>query len=269
MDDKNVTPAETTDQPQDAVTRSQKITAIRDFADWLADNPAVVVPNLTLTRHLQNDYDGTESENLDTVRAVAASLGTGTDESLDDRTVLRVRVNKHVRYELFAWHKAGRGHRTELDRLRAEVAELRAARKPLVSDETIAEAGAMEARDRAAGGPPWEVPEHPENFQPGGWHHGQLDPTDGDALVVDGGKLVDETPKLVTAERAREIVDAGGVVHRDERYSGDYRYIVDDMGALGQQEPGPCYVPSGFHAPEVVAEMQAQCVARHPGRECR
>lgn len=44
----------------------------------------------------------------------------------------------------------------------------------IISDETIAEAVAMAERDRKAGGPPWEVPEHPDNFQPGGWHHGQL-----------------------------------------------------------------------------------------------
>jgi hypothetical protein len=41
-------------------------------------------------------------------------------------------------------------------------------------------------------------------------------------------------PKLVTAERAREIIEAGGAVHRDERYTGDYRYIVDDMGSLAR-----------------------------------
>jgi hypothetical protein len=46
--------------------------------------------------------------------------------------------------------------------------------KPLISDETIAEAEAMAERDRLAGGPPWEVPDHPDNFQPGGWHRGQL-----------------------------------------------------------------------------------------------
>lgn len=44
----------------------------------------------------------------------------------------------------------------------------------IISDETIAEVAAMEERDRAAGGPPWEVPDHPDNFQPGGWHHGQI-----------------------------------------------------------------------------------------------
>lgn len=51
-------------------------------------------------------------------------------------------------------------------------------RKPLVSQETIDEAAAMEARDREAGGFPWDVPEHPDNFQPGGWHHGQIFGTD-------------------------------------------------------------------------------------------
>lgn len=35
-----------------------------------------------------------------------------------------------------------------------------------------------------------------------------------------------ENPKLVTAERAREITEAGGTVRRDERYTGDYKYIV-------------------------------------------
>lgn len=46
--------------------------------------------------------------------------------------------------------------------------------RPLVSDETIAEAAAMAERDRAAGGPPWEISDHPDNDQPGGWHHGQI-----------------------------------------------------------------------------------------------
>lgn len=44
----------------------------------------------------------------------------------------------------------------------------------IISDSTLAEIAAMEERDRLAGGPPWEVPEHPENFRPGGWHHGQI-----------------------------------------------------------------------------------------------
>lgn len=62
----------------------------------------------------------------------------------------------------------------ELEKARARVAELESERKPLVSDSTIAEAAAMEARDREAGGAPWEVADHPENAQPGGWHRGQI-----------------------------------------------------------------------------------------------
>ena len=47
--------------------------------------------------------------------------------------------------------------------------------QPLViSASTIAEIEAIAERDRLAGGPPWEVPDHPDHDQPGGWHHGQL-----------------------------------------------------------------------------------------------
>lgn len=55
-----------------------------------------------------------------------------------------------------------------------ELAMPPAAGRPLVSDATIAEAAAMQERDQAAGGPPWEVPDHPDNQQPGGWHQGQI-----------------------------------------------------------------------------------------------
>mgnify|MGYP001111778512 CR=1 FL=1 len=37
-------------------------------------------------------------------------------------------------------------------------------------------------------------------------------------------------PRLTTAEGAREIVEAGGSVHRDDRYTGDYRYLIDSYG---------------------------------------
>lgn len=39
-----------------------------------------------------------------------------------------------------------------------------------------------------------------------------------------------ENPRLTDADGARAIVEAGGSVHRDERYTGDYRYIVDSYG---------------------------------------
>lgn len=46
--------------------------------------------------------------------------------------------------------------------------------RPLISDETLAEVAAMGERDRLAGGSPWEIPDHPDNWQPGSWHRGQL-----------------------------------------------------------------------------------------------
>lgn len=49
-----------------------------------------------------------------------------------------------------------------------------AARIDAAHAAAIAEAEAMEERDRLAGGPPWEVADHPDNNLPGGWHHGQL-----------------------------------------------------------------------------------------------
>lgn len=65
-------------------------------------------------------------------------------------------------------------HRAGLLRIPAPAGAASKRTRPLVSDETIAEAAAMAERDRAAGGPPWEVPDHPDSFQPGGWHHGQI-----------------------------------------------------------------------------------------------
>ncbi len=47
--------------------------------------------------------------------------------------------------------------------------------QPLViSQSTLDELREIEERDRAAGGFPWEVPDHPDNSLPGGWHHGQI-----------------------------------------------------------------------------------------------
>ena len=40
--------------------------------------------------------------------------------------------------------------------------------------QAVAELDAMSARDRAAGGAPWDVPTHPDHNLPGGWHRGQI-----------------------------------------------------------------------------------------------
>jgi hypothetical protein len=105
--------------------RAAQIAAIHGLADWLAEHPHVPMPTLSLHRHLHSG-DGTDVENLAAVRSLAEQIGVGADEGLDDRTVLRYRVNEHVWYELFAWHKDGRGNLAELERLRARVAELEA-----------------------------------------------------------------------------------------------------------------------------------------------
>jgi hypothetical protein len=40
--------------------------------------------------------------------------------------------------------------------------------------QALKELAELEDRDRAAGGPPWEVPDHPDHDLPGGWHRGQI-----------------------------------------------------------------------------------------------
>jgi hypothetical protein len=134
--------------------RDAQIAALHAFADWLAGNSAIPMPHLNINRHLMG-VDGTEAENLATVRSLANQLGAEVDEHLDDRTVLRYRVGEHLWYELFAWHKAGRNACDEIEQLRARVAELEArdaltySREaddptPLtISDETIEAVGRM------------------------------------------------------------------------------------------------------------------------------
>lgn len=46
--------------------------------------------------------------------------------------------------------------------------------RPLDVSQAVAELDAMSARDRAAGGPPWNVPTHPDHDLPGGWHRGNI-----------------------------------------------------------------------------------------------
>lgn len=160
MTSPNVQPDEVVDQ------RAKFVAGLREFATWVEERPWVPITRHGWTDHqnvrIQVDLDG--AEGVEQVRSIGERLGVEVRENLDDRTSVDVRIGA-ADYSVIAWHKAGRPG--ELEKLRAE-------RKPLVSDETIAEAAAMEARDREAGGPPWEVPAHPENAQPGGWHRGQI-----------------------------------------------------------------------------------------------
>lgn len=153
-----------------ATKRAAQVAAIHEFAEWLAANPDMPVPTLSFHRHL-HDSDGTETENLDTVRNLAVGLAVGTDEHLDDRTVLRVKVNEHVWYEVFAWHKGGRGNIGELARLRARIAELEGTTDPDATGLTYTRADS-EADDPTPVSPA-RVPLHTGSV------------VDGDVLVTD------------------------------------------------------------------------------------
>lgn len=170
--------------------RSKRIAEIRQLADWLERHPEAPMPYMiSASEHLSREAfgDGTEVERLAKVRDLAASLGIKTDEHLEDRTRLIVDFG-NARYELVAWHPAGRPNQPE------------ATPDP---EPPLASGRELSAADEAT-------------------PTGKREPlhTGG---VVDGGRLVDETP---------------------------------------------CYVPCGFHAPEVIAEEIALCAASHPGREC-
>jgi hypothetical protein len=162
--------------------RAERIAAIRELADWLAANPDMPMPSykLDVQVHLQNGYDGTETENLNRVRKLAASLGIETNERADDRTIMRVTFGRYADYEVFAWHKGGRD--SELERLRAKVAELEAANARLDEQATGDPVGLTYSR----------VDDDPSVIRP----HSPRVPLHTGA-VVDGGELVGETPVTV------------------------------------------------------------------------
>lgn len=92
--------------------------------------------------------------------------------------------------------------------------------RPVISDSTIAEAAAMEERDRLAGGPPWEVHDHPDHDLPGGWHR-RL-----------GTAWPDETerPELPSAEQCEQIFHAALKAH-------DMEGVVTALCILAVQDP--------------------------------
>lgn len=194
----------------DKVQRDEQIAAIHDLADWLAANPDMPMPSLNLFRHL-NHTDGTDAECLDLVRDLAASIGVAADEHLDDRTVLRYRVNGKVWYELFAWHKAGRGAIDEVDRLRARVAELEA-RGPRVAEPDPTGMAYTRADDDAVD-PTQPGPREP--LHTGGMtESGLVDETGDGSYLVDHGPV---KPPYGTTDReaydraeAKPVDETGG-----------------------------------------------------------
>lgn len=187
-----------------AAERTQKIANIRALATFLEANP-----DFPMTEYMVDQTDVRGPEGLAVVRALGRRLGVKVDDSLDDRTSLQI-VTGHHHHKLIAWHEDGRpaepapepaADPTDLGASfdSSQMADADAtpvptsrryephfadgntgvdlvdeSERPLVSAATIAEVAAMEVRDREAGGPPWEVPDHPDNAQPGGWHRGQI-----------------------------------------------------------------------------------------------
>jgi hypothetical protein len=158
--------------------RSERIASFRTFVEFLEQNPTAPVPSATQHHHLDNGQDDElQAENLALVRDLAAKLGVGTDEHLDDRTVLRIKVAPHLWYELFAWHRSGRGLVGEVERLRGEVARLNARIAKLDEQATGDPTGLTYSREQD--GPTPVSPARGGPVHTGG--------------VVAGGQLVDET----------------------------------------------------------------------------
>lgn len=134
MDDKTVTPAETIDQPDRDDERAAFVTGLHTFADFLAANPWVPLPSRTYASKQLNYMNSARESVASTMaelREIAGLLGVTPDENLADRTRVFTTIGS-VEYGVLVWHPAGRPgeldeREAELERLRAEVAELRAA----------------------------------------------------------------------------------------------------------------------------------------------
>jgi hypothetical protein len=125
----NVQPAEQPDQLGRQPHATEFAAGLRQFADWLEER--LWLP----TRRPGSDYqqpariqiDLHEHMDFEKVRDIADRLGVKTDERLDDRTSVEVRVGS-VDYEVIAWHRGGRPdeREAEIEKLRARIAELEA-----------------------------------------------------------------------------------------------------------------------------------------------
>lgn len=178
MTDPTVPPAD------DAAKRSAAIADLRAFADFLARNPWAPLPQANLQADLQenaDDFWNGGAAGVAELRRIADAMGEKPEEHLTDRTQVK-RQFGGLQYQVITWHTAGRPDErdprdVELERLRAEVAELRAA-----------------------------AVRPPVNLGAFGYSREADDPTPPGArepLHTGGGQLVDETP----AESVRDTDD--------------------------------------------------------------
>lgn len=119
MTSETVQPAEVVDQ------RAKFVAGLREFAAWVEERPWVPITRQGWTDHqnvrIQVDLEG--QEGLDQVWSIGERLGAKVREELDDRTCVDVRIGAAA-YTVIAWHRDGRPG--ELEKLRAELAELKA-----------------------------------------------------------------------------------------------------------------------------------------------
>lgn len=150
---------------------------IEMLADWRASTERHDDGSLAKSLTIQKERFGISDQLLEILRNTALWFGwldCGVEHTSPDGTKMRCSFGAHQphalhcdgRYEPYDWPNEDFP-------------------KPLVSESTIAEAAAMEERDRAAGGFPWEVPDHPDHQLPGGWHRGQITGSGGPYGVAD------------------------------------------------------------------------------------
>lgn len=167
MTDQTVQPTEQPDQLVEILAeRAQVVADLHAFADFLGRNSWAPLPYMRLQASVQTNPDDVwhgGEEGVAELRRIADALGKEPRERLDDRTEVTSHFGS-VEYHVVTWHRGGRPG--EVERLRAEVEALRAAaaqsvwcggdctlvadhagdhdiRQPLVSDETIVEAGRL------------------------------------------------------------------------------------------------------------------------------
>lgn len=153
---------------REQVERAQRIADIRAFADWLEANPWVPLPNHLSAAKQLNGSETDPVPALAKVREIADRLAVKTDEHLDDRTRMEYAIGT-VTYSLLSWHKDGRPVEP----------------KPLISDETIEQAGRMgswnESEQR------WEDPD------PTGQLYTRADDEQDDPTPVSGARIAPHT----------------------------------------------------------------------------